>query len=92
LIKDLGNPLFFLLSFLNYFPRTKTLKKMIKLNNLFDEIVEKKRQSVKSGEMDKKINNGTADLLEYMIQASSDPENPTLTSDELRVRIKLLFL
>lgn len=47
------------------------------------KLLKKKRKSVKSGEMDKKINNGTADLLEYMIQASSDPENPTLTSDEL---------
>jgi hypothetical protein len=44
---------------------------------------------MQSGEMDKKINNGIADLLEYMIQASDDPENPILTSDELRVRTKL---
>ncbi|GBB91360.1 hypothetical protein RclHR1_01860014 [Rhizophagus clarus] len=91
LMKDLGNPLYFLLSFLNYFPRTKALNKMAKLNGLFDEIVEKKCESMKSGEIDKKINNGTADLLEYMIQASSDPENPTLTSEELRYNLAVFM-
>ena len=42
---------------------------------------------MKTGELDKKIDNNTADLLDYMIHASNDPENPTLTNEELRVRI-----
>ncbi|PKC53620.1 hypothetical protein RhiirA1_510025 [Rhizophagus irregularis] len=57
---------------------------MTKLNNLYDGRVEKKRQSMKLGELDEKINNNSADLLEHMIQACNDPENPTLTSEELR--------
>ncbi|GBC32752.2 hypothetical protein RIR_jg12147.t1 [Rhizophagus irregularis DAOM 181602=DAOM 197198] len=52
--------------------------------NLYDGRVEKKRQSMKLGELDEKINNNSADLLEHMIQACNDPENPTLTSEELR--------
>ncbi|PKY61340.1 hypothetical protein RhiirA4_521915 [Rhizophagus irregularis] len=56
---------------------------MTKLNNLYDGRVEKKRQSMKSGELDEKINNNSADLLEHMIQACNDPENPTLTSERI---------
>ena len=61
---------------------------MEKLNKLYDEIVENKLKSIKTGELDKRVNNNTADLLEYMIHASNDPENPTLTKEELRVRIQ----
>ena len=75
--------------FLEYIPRTETPKKMARINDLFDGLVEKKRKSMETGELDKKINNNSADLLEYMIQASNDPENPVLTSEELRVRIKI---
>ena len=60
---------------------------MAKLNNLYDGIVESKRKSMKMGEIEKNTNNNSADLLEHMIQACNDPENPTLTSEELRVRI-----
>ena len=45
---------------------------------------------MKLGELDEKINNNSADLLEHMISACNDPENPTLTNDELRVRVKIL--
>ena len=89
MIKELGNVLYFTMPFLNYIPRTETLKKITKLNDLYDGLVEKKRKSMKTGELNEKINNNSADLLEYMIQASNDPENPTLTTEELRVRVKL---
>ena len=86
-MEELSNPLYYLISYLEYIPRTEALKKIAKLNNLYDGIVENKRQSIKLGELNEKINNNSADLLEYMIQACNDPENPTLTSEELRVRI-----
>ena len=75
--------------FLEYFlPRTRAREVIAKLNSLYDGIVENKRKSMKTGELDKKVRNNSADLLEYMIKASSDPENPTLTNTELRVRNK----
>ena len=86
-MKEISNPLYFLLPFLNYLPRTEAFKKTAKLDSLYDEIIENKRKLIKTGELDKKINNNSADLLDCMVKASSDPENPTLTSDELRVRI-----
>ena len=86
-LKEISNVIYFLVPFLSYLPRTEARKKIAKLNNLYDEIIENKRKSMKTGEIDKKINNNSADLLECMVQASNDPENPTLTSDELRVRI-----
>jgi hypothetical protein len=86
-MEEINNPYYFIFSFLEYFPRIETLKKMAKLNNLYDGIVESKRKSMKTGEIEKKINNNSADLLEHMVQACNDPENPTLTSEELRVRV-----
>jgi hypothetical protein len=92
-IEELGNPLYFLISVLDYIiPRTEARKKIAKLNGLYDDIVERKVKSMKTGELDDKIENNTADLLEHMIKASSDPENPTLTSEELRVRTKKFYL
>ena len=73
--------------FLGYFPRIEARKKITKYHNLLDKIVENKFESMKTGELDKKISNKSADLLDCMIHASNDPENPTLTSEELRVRI-----
>ena len=84
-MKEISSPYYFLLPFLNYLPRTEAFRKMSKLNSLYDEIIENKRKSMKTGELDRKINNNSADLLECMIKASNDPENPTLTSEELRV-------
>ena len=87
-ITELSSPMYFLFSFLEHLPqRTEAVKKMTKLNNLYDEIVESKRKSMETGEINKKIDNNTADLLEHMVHACNDPENPTLTSEELRVRI-----
>jgi len=42
--------------------------------------------------LDKRVNNKTADLLEYMIHASNDPENQTLTKEELRYNIAMYML
>ncbi|CAG8672283.1 22140_t:CDS:10 [Rhizophagus irregularis] len=83
-IEELSKPLYLLLPFLNYFPRFEARKKLAKLNNLYDGIVENKRKSMQLGELDEKINNNSADLLEYMINACNDPENQTLTNEELR--------
>lgn len=90
MIEELSKPLYLLLPFLNYFPRFEARKKLAKLNNLYDGIVENKRKSMQLGELDEKINNNSADLLEYMINACNDPENQTLTNEELRVRFKNL--
>ena len=40
--------------------------------------------------MIKKVENNTADLLERMLHVSNDPENPTMTDEELRVRIIII--
>ena len=85
-MKEMSNVFYFLIPF-NYLPRPEAQKKLAKLNNIYDKIIESKHKSMATGELDKKINNNTADLLDYMIHASNDPDNPTLTDDELRVRI-----
>ncbi|RGB39211.1 hypothetical protein C1646_754770 [Rhizophagus diaphanus] len=41
-LKELGNPLYFVIPFLSYLPRPEALKKMTKLNNLYDGLAEKK--------------------------------------------------
>ena len=87
MVKEIGKIIYFAIPFLNYLPRSATRKNMAKLNNLYDEIIENKLKSMKTGELDEKINNNSADLLDYMIYASNDPENPTFTNEELRVRI-----
>ncbi|GES99830.1 cytochrome P450 [Rhizophagus clarus] len=91
-MEELSNPWYLLIPFLRYFPRTEALKKIEKLNNLYDGIVENKRQSMKLGELKEKLNNHSADLLEYMIQACNDPENQTLTNEELRYNVAIFML
>ena len=41
---------------------------------------------MKLEEINEKIDNNTANLLEYMIQACNDPENKALTNEEIRVK------
>ncbi|PKY30822.1 cytochrome P450, partial [Rhizophagus irregularis] len=82
---ELSKPLYFVFSFLDYLPRFEALRKIEKLNSLYDEIVESKHKAMKMGEIEKKINNKSADLLEHMVYACNDPDNPTLTNEELRV-------
>ncbi|RIA87172.1 cytochrome P450, partial [Glomus cerebriforme] len=92
-IEELSKPLYLLMSSLEYIiSRTEAIKKIAKLNSLYDEIVEKKMKSMKTGEIDEKINNNSADLLEHMIHACNDPENPTLTSEELRHDLAIFML
>ncbi|PKC66595.1 cytochrome P450 [Rhizophagus irregularis] len=81
---ELSKPLYFVFSFLDYLPRFEALRKIEKLNSLYDEIVESKHKAMKMGEIEKKINNKSADLLEHMVYACNDPDNPTLTNEELR--------
>ncbi|PKB95220.1 hypothetical protein RhiirA5_437124, partial [Rhizophagus irregularis] len=63
---ELSKPLYFVFSFLDYLPRFEALRKIEKLNSLYDEIVESKHKAMKMGEIEKKINNKSADLLEHM--------------------------
>ncbi|GBC06725.1 hypothetical protein RclHR1_00700024 [Rhizophagus clarus] len=91
-ISEMSSALYFLFSFLEYLPRTETIKKIAKLNKLYDDIVESKRRSMETGEIEKKINNNSADLLDHMVNACNDPENQTLTSDELRRDIAIFML
>ncbi|RIA87169.1 cytochrome P450 [Glomus cerebriforme] len=92
-IEELSKPLYFIFTFLEYlFPRPEAFKKVAKLNSLYDELVEKKSKLMKTGEIEKKINDNTADLLERMIYACNDPENQTLTSEELRYDMAIFML
>ncbi|GES99836.1 cytochrome P450 [Rhizophagus clarus] len=91
-MKELSKPLYFVFSFLDYFPRFEALKKVAKLNDLYDGIVESKRKSLKIGGIERKINNNSADLLEYMVKACNDPENSTLSNEELRHNIAIFML
>ncbi|PKY56887.1 cytochrome P450, partial [Rhizophagus irregularis] len=91
-MEEFRNPFYFVFSFLDNLPRSKATKKIAKLNKLYDEIVESKRKSMKMDELEKKINNNSADLLERMIYACKDPENPTLTNEELRHDLAIFML
>ncbi|PKC58569.1 cytochrome P450, partial [Rhizophagus irregularis] len=91
-MEEFRNPLYFVFSFLDNLPRSEATKKIAKLNKLYDEIVESKRKSMKMDELEKKINNNSADLLERMIYACKDPENPTLTNEELRHDLAIFML
>ncbi|CAG8821163.1 33927_t:CDS:2, partial [Racocetra persica] len=57
--------------------RNKRLSKVERLEKLFDEMIEKKHKSIAAGR-----SNG--DLLELMIKACNDQDNPRLTDIELR--------
>ncbi|CAB5392950.1 unnamed protein product [Rhizophagus irregularis] len=89
---ELSKPLYFVFSFLDYLPRFEALRKIEKLNSLYDEIVESKHKAMKMGEIEKKINNKSADLLEHMVYACNDPDNPTLTNEELRHDLAMFML
>ncbi|PKK73770.1 cytochrome P450 [Rhizophagus irregularis] len=89
---ELSKPLYFVFSFLDYLPRFEALRKIEKLNSLYDEIVESKHKAMKMGEIEKKINNKSADLLEHMVYACNDPDNPTLTNEELRQQKELKYM
>ncbi|RIA94749.1 cytochrome P450 [Glomus cerebriforme] len=92
-MEELSKPIYYLISFLEHIvPRTEAIRKIAKLNSLYDEMVEKKMKSMKTGEIDEKINNNSADLLEHMVHACNDPENPTLTSEELRHDLAIFML
>ena len=86
-MKEMSNVLYFIIPFADYLPRTEANIKLEKLNNIYDRIIKSKRKSMKAGELDEKVYNNTADLLERMIFATDDSENSTLTDEELRVRI-----
>ncbi|CAG8718046.1 8846_t:CDS:2, partial [Racocetra fulgida] len=76
--EELKNVIFTLLPLdrIPYF-RNKRLRKIERLEYLFDEMIEKKHKSIAAGR-----SNG--DLLELMINACNDQDNPSLTDIELR--------
>lgn len=49
--RELDNAIYLLFSFLEYFPRIETIKKIEKLNKLYDDIVESNRKSMETGEL-----------------------------------------
>ncbi|CAG8646347.1 23094_t:CDS:10, partial [Rhizophagus irregularis] len=63
---ELSKPLYFVFSFLDYLPRFEALRKIEKLNSLYDEI--------------------------HMVYACNDPDNPTLTNEELRHDLAMFML
>lgn len=69
-MEEINNPLYLLFSFLDYFQSTETLKKVI----IYTMKSLKANVNQKTEEIEKKINNNSADLLEHMIQACNDPE------------------
>ncbi|CAG8841460.1 19386_t:CDS:2, partial [Racocetra persica] len=76
--EELKNVIFTLLPLdrIPYF-RNKRLKKIERLEKLFDEMIEKKHKSIAAGR-------SSGDLLELMINACNDQDNPSLTDIELR--------
>ncbi|CAG8724796.1 11363_t:CDS:2, partial [Racocetra fulgida] len=57
--------------------RRLVYSKVDRLSNLFEDFIKEKRKSLAAGQ-----SNG--DLLEHMIKACEDPDNPTLSDVELR--------
>ncbi|CAG8520888.1 5987_t:CDS:10, partial [Dentiscutata heterogama] len=58
--------------------RQQKLKKINKLNNLFDEIIKEKHKALAAGK-------SQGDLLEYMLNANENHDNQMLSDTELRI-------
>ncbi|CAG8539253.1 13865_t:CDS:10, partial [Funneliformis caledonium] len=80
-----------LIEYLPYFDRTEARKKVAKINELYNGLIEMKRKSMETEELIKKKNNNTADLLECMIYASSDPKYP-MSDEEMRYNLAMFML
>ncbi|CAG8534620.1 3514_t:CDS:10 [Funneliformis mosseae] len=91
---ECDKPIYFIIPFIEYLPyfdRTEARKKVAKINELYDGLIETKRKSMETEELSKKINNNTADLLECMIHASSDPKYP-MSDEEMRYNLAMFML
>ncbi|CAI2198282.1 16238_t:CDS:2, partial [Funneliformis geosporum] len=85
-VAETDNPLYLILPFIEYIPyfdRTEARKKVAKMNDLYNGLIEKKRKSMETDELNKKINNNSADLLECMINASNNQKYP-MSNEEMR--------
>ncbi|CAG8833474.1 22115_t:CDS:2, partial [Racocetra persica] len=87
--EDITNPYFIYFPILNCIPflNKQRFKRVEKLDNLFDEIVEKKRKALTNENTQKQ-----GDLLELMLKACEDPENPKLTDIEFRNNLGVFML
>ncbi|CAG8476924.1 10052_t:CDS:10, partial [Scutellospora calospora] len=87
--KAIANPYFIFLPILNRIPflNKKRFEKVDKLDNIFDKIVEKKRETLANG-----TENIQGDLLELMLKACENPENQRLTNIELRHNLGVFML
>ncbi|CAG8687749.1 734_t:CDS:10, partial [Racocetra persica] len=65
--------------------RRLVFSKVDRLSNLFEDIIKEKRKSLAAGQ-----SNG--DLLEHMIKACEDPDNPTLSDVELRHNLAIFMV
>ncbi|CAG8486763.1 10773_t:CDS:10 [Funneliformis caledonium] len=91
---ECDKPIYFIIPFIEYLPyfdRIEARKKVAKINELYDGLIETKRKSMETEELSKKINNNTADLLECMIHASSDPKYP-MSDEEMRYNLAMFML
>ncbi|CAI2180437.1 8808_t:CDS:10, partial [Funneliformis geosporum] len=91
---ECDKPIYFIMPFIEYLPyfdRTEARKKIAKINELYNGLIEEKRKSMETEELSKKINNNTADLLECMIYASKDPKNP-MSNEEIRYNLAIFML
>ncbi|CAG8697785.1 5610_t:CDS:10, partial [Funneliformis mosseae] len=92
--EECDKPIYFILPFLEnipYFYRTEARKKVAKINDLFNGLIETKRKSMETDELGKKIDNNSADMLERMINAANDPKYP-MSNEEMRSNLAIFML
>ncbi|CAG8756710.1 1916_t:CDS:2, partial [Funneliformis caledonium] len=92
--EECDKPIYFILPFLEnipYFYRTEARKKVAKINDLFNGLIETKRKSMETDELSKKIDNNSADMLERMINAANDPKYP-MSNEEMRSNLAIFML
>ncbi|CAI2183479.1 2509_t:CDS:10, partial [Funneliformis geosporum] len=92
--EECNKPIYFICPFIEYIPyfyRTEARKKIAKINDFYNGLIEKKRKSMETDEWSKKIDNNSADLLECMINASNNPKYP-MSDEEIRHNLAILML
>ncbi|CAG8568274.1 2178_t:CDS:10 [Cetraspora pellucida] len=87
--EDIRNPYFIYFPILNCIPflNKQRFKRVEELDNILDEIVEKKREALANENTPKR-----GDLLELMLKACEDPENQKLTNVEFRHNLGVFML
>ncbi|CAG8489883.1 17045_t:CDS:2 [Funneliformis caledonium] len=93
-IAECEKSIYFIIPFIKYFPyfdHTEACKKVAKIYKLYNRLIETKRKSIETKELNKKISNNTAYFLEYMIYASSDPKYP-ISAEEMCYNLAIFML